>query len=90
MSDHDHGRAAASPDASSAVFSPVSSQPSLLAGDVGERLITRRAAVQSYADVGVTRSIDRKLAWTIGLGTAFNSVDNAKAHYLATGLAFRP
>lgn len=62
----------------------------LFSADLGERLVTHRASAQSFADFSLTRMLDRKLAWNVGVGTAFNPVADAKAHYLSTGLAFRP
>jgi len=57
--------------------------------DLGNRAVTRRAAEQSFGDISVKHLIFRKFAVNVGLGTAFNSVDNAKAHYLSSGLSFR-
>ncbi len=71
-----------------AEFTPVAR--TMLSADVGTRLVTRRSASQSFADLSLAQLLGRKVAWTIGLGTAFNPVANAKPHYLSTGLAFRP
>jgi hypothetical protein len=62
----------------------------VFSADLGARRVTHRATAQSFADFSLTRTLDHKLAWNVGVGTAFNPVANAKAHYLSTGLAFRP
>jgi hypothetical protein len=61
-----------------------------VSADVGVRLVSRRAAAQSFGDIAVSRSLRRKLTLRTGLGTAFNPVANTKAHYLSASLLFRP
>jgi len=61
-----------------------------LSVDIGSRLVGRRAGAQSFSDIGISHVVFRRFVINAGLGTAFNSVSNAKAHYLSTGLAFRP
>jgi hypothetical protein len=58
--------------------------------DLGARIITRHAAWQSFGDVSVTRLLRKKLAFDVGLGTAFNPVNDQKSHYLAAGFNFKP
>jgi hypothetical protein len=58
--------------------------------DVGTRVFTRHGRAQSFTDVGVDQVLNRKLVFTVGIGTTFNAVSNTKPHYLASGLTFRP
>jgi hypothetical protein len=53
--------------------------------DVGTRIIQRHGAAQSYGDIGINQWLHKNLAFAVGLGTTFNIVSNAKAHYLASG-----
>jgi hypothetical protein len=56
--------------------------------DVGERVVARHTVAQSYGDVAVNQRLRKNITFDVGLGTAFNMVSNAKAHYLASGLNF--
>jgi hypothetical protein len=58
--------------------------------DLGERVFTRHGHAQSFSDVGVDQVVNRKLTFTVGIGTTFNAVDNTKPHYLASGFTYRP
>jgi hypothetical protein len=49
-------------------------------------VVTRHSVAQSYGDVAVNERLRKNTTFTIGLGTTFNPVSNAKAHYLASGL----
>ena len=60
-----------------------------LSTDLGTRIVTRHAVAQSFGDFAVTRRFDRHLSFTVGLGTTFNAVNDAKAHYLASGFNYR-
>jgi hypothetical protein len=62
----------------------------VLSTDIGLRTVAMRTHAQSFSDVCLKRSLNRKLVFDVGLGTTFNSVANSKAHYLSTGLSFRP
>lgn len=53
--------------------------------DLGTRVAARRRVTQNYGDVAVNERLRRNLTFAIGLGTTFNPVSNAKAHYLAAG-----
>ena len=53
--------------------------------DLGERVVARHAAAQSFGDVAVNERLRKDLHFSVGLGTTFNPVSNAKAHYLASG-----
>jgi hypothetical protein len=53
--------------------------------DFGARIIVRHSVAQSYGDVALNQRLGRKVTFDVGLGTTFNSVSNAKAHYLASG-----
>lgn len=58
--------------------------------DLGTQAITRRASLQSFGDASVTQLLHKNLSLDVGIGSAFNPVKDTKAHYLATGLNFRP
>jgi hypothetical protein len=58
--------------------------------DLGARIVTRRQAWQSFGDISVTRLLGNNLAFDIGLGTAFNPVNDQKSHYLAAGFNVKP
>ncbi len=58
--------------------------------DLGARIITRHSSWQSFGDISVTQLLRKKLAFDVGLGTAFNPVNDQKSHYLAAGFNFRP
>ena len=56
--------------------------------DFGERVVVRRSVAQSYGDVAVNERLRKNVTFAVGLGTTFNPVSNAKAHYLASGFNF--
>jgi hypothetical protein len=56
--------------------------------DIGTRIVTRHSVAQSYGDVAINERIRKNTTFDVGLGTTFNPVSNAKAHYLASGLNF--
>jgi hypothetical protein len=60
-----------------------------LTTDLGTRLVTRRGVAQSFGDIGVNQRLHGNLLFTVGVGTSFNAVSNAKAHYLASGFTYR-
>jgi hypothetical protein len=53
--------------------------------DLGTRITQRHSVAQSYGDVAVNQRLRKSVTFAIGLGTTFNVVSNAKAHYLASG-----
>lgn len=53
--------------------------------DLGARIIVRHSVAQSYGDIAVNERLRKNLTFAVGLGTTFNPVLNAKAHYLASG-----
>jgi len=53
--------------------------------DFGERIVAKHAVAQSYGDVAVNQRLGKNTTFDVGLGTTFNMVSNAKAHYLASG-----
>jgi hypothetical protein len=56
--------------------------------DFGERIVARHAVAQSYGDLAVNQRLRKNITFDVGLGTTFNMVSNAKAHYLASGFNF--
>jgi hypothetical protein len=62
----------------------------VLSTDIGLRTVATRTHAQSFSDVCIKQSLNRQLVFDLGLGTTFISVANSKAHYLSTGLSFRP
>jgi hypothetical protein len=56
-----------------------------ISADLGARILVRHGAAQNYGDVAVNERLRRNLTFDVGLGTTFNPVSNAKAHYLASG-----
>jgi hypothetical protein len=58
--------------------------------DIGVRSVAARAHSQSFGDLCIKRLLYRKLMFDAGIGTAFNPVDHAKAHYISAGLSFQP
>ncbi len=56
--------------------------------DVGARVVTRHSVAQAYGDIAVSERLRKNCTFAVGLGTTFNPVSNAKAHYLASGLNF--
>ncbi len=59
-----------------------------ISADLGERLVERRSASQSYGDLAVSERLRKNVTFAVGLGTTFNPVSDAKAHYLASGFDF--
>jgi hypothetical protein len=57
--------------------------------DVGTRAVARRANLQNFGNVTADQRISKKMTFDAGLGTTFNPISNAKAHYLASGLNYR-
>jgi hypothetical protein len=53
--------------------------------DFGERVVARHSAQQTFGDVALNERLRKNLRFAVGLGTTFNAVSNAKAHYLASG-----
>jgi hypothetical protein len=53
--------------------------------DIGARFVVRHAVAQSYGDIAVNQQLRKNLTFAVGLGTTFNPVSDAKAHYLASG-----
>jgi len=60
-----------------------------LSTDLGTRFVRRRAHWQGFGDFSITQLLRKNLAFDTGIGTTFNPVSNAKAHYIAAGLDFR-
>ena len=56
--------------------------------DVGSREPARRAP-QNFGDIALNQFLSTHVAFKLGIGTAFNSAMNTKAHYLATGFNYR-
>jgi hypothetical protein len=56
----------------------------------GSRLVSRREVAQQAGNLGIDQVLTKKLVFTVGVGTKFNAVNNAKAHYLASGFTYRP
>jgi hypothetical protein len=53
--------------------------------DLGERVVARHSSPQTFGDVAVNERLHKNLHFSVGLGTTFNPVSDAKAHYLASG-----
>jgi hypothetical protein len=53
--------------------------------DVGSRVVAHGAVAQTFADVSISERLRSNLGFALGIGTTFNGVENAKAHYLASG-----
>jgi len=60
-----------------------------VATDLGSRALARFGRVQKFGDLSVTHVLHKNVAFDTGLGTAFNAMSNAKAHYLSAGLDIR-
>jgi len=58
--------------------------------DLGLRSVTAHAHPQSFADLCVKHLLSRRIMFDAGIGTTFDQVDHAKAHYVAAGLSLRP
>lgn len=56
--------------------------------DVGARVVARGTVAQGFGDISLNEVLRKNITWSIGLGTTFNPVGNAKAHYLASGFNF--
>jgi hypothetical protein len=56
---------------------------------IGSRALAFHNRSQTFGDVSVSRVLRKNLALDTGLGTTFNPVSNAKAHYLSAGLDFK-
>jgi hypothetical protein len=56
---------------------------------LGARIVTRHEHAQSFGDIAINERLRKQLEFSVGLGTAFNPVNNAKAHYLASGFNVR-
>jgi hypothetical protein len=62
-----------------------SSARTQISADLGARILLRHGAAQNYGDVAVNERLRKNLTFDVGLGTTFNPVSDAKAHYLASG-----
>lgn len=56
--------------------------------DIGARVVARGNVTQGYSDIALNEVLRKNISWAVGLGTTFNPVGNAKAHYLASGFNF--
>jgi opacity protein-like surface antigen len=56
-----------------------------VSADLGTRIVQLHTVAQSYGDIAVNERLRKNLTFAVGLGTTFNPVSNAKAHYLASG-----
>jgi hypothetical protein len=56
--------------------------------DIGARVVARGNVTQGYGDVAINELLRKNVTWSVGLGTTFNPVHDAKAHYLASGFNF--
>jgi hypothetical protein len=65
-----------------------SSARTQLSADLGTRILVRHGAAQNYGDVAVNERLRKNVTFSVGLGTTFNPVSDAKAHYLASGFNF--
>lgn len=59
-----------------------------ISADLGNREPAQRTS-QSFGDIALSQVFSRHVVFKLGLGTAFNSAMNSKAHYLATGFNYR-
>lgn len=59
-----------------------------ISADIGSREPGRRAP-QNFGDIAVDQFFSTHVAFKLGVGSAFNSAMNSKAHYLATGFDYR-
>lgn len=57
--------------------------------DLGSRISSRRSVAQSFGDASINQRLRRNLLFSVGVGTSFNPVGNAKSHYLASGFNVR-
>jgi hypothetical protein len=65
-----------------------SSAVTQISTDIGTRVVARRLVGQSYGDVSLNERLRKNVNFAVGVGTTFNPVSNAKAHYLASGFNF--
>jgi hypothetical protein len=63
-------------------------QRTQISTDIGARVVARGNVTQGYSDISLNEVLRKNLTWGVGLGTTFNPVGNAKAHYLASGFNF--
>jgi opacity protein-like surface antigen len=59
-----------------------------VSADLGSRIQAHHGVAQNYGDVAVNQRLHKNTTFAVGLGTTFNPVSNAKAHYLASGFNF--
>ncbi len=57
--------------------------------DLGTRVVARGTVAQSFSDIAINERLRKNLRFAVGLGTTFNPVSDAKAHYLASGFDFK-
>lgn len=60
-----------------------------ISADIGARVVTRYQRAQSFADIAVNELLRKHVNFSVGIGTTFNPVSDAKAHYLASGFNVR-
>lgn len=63
-------------------------QRTQISTDIGARVVARGNVTQGYSDISLNEVLRKNISWGVGLGTTFNPVGNAKAHYLASGFNF--
>ena len=56
--------------------------------DIGARVVARGNVTQGFSDIALNELLRKNITWGVGLGTTFNPVGDAKAHYLASGFSF--
>ncbi len=64
-------------------------QDTQISTGIGSRALAFHNRSQTFGDLSVSRVLRKNLALDTGLGTTFNPVSNAKAHYLSAGLDFK-
>ena len=69
-------------------FAYDSSPATQFSSDIGMRYVVRHSIAQRYGDVAVNQRLTKGVNFSVGLGTTFNLISNAKAHYLASGFNF--
>jgi hypothetical protein len=69
-------------------FAYDSSPATQISTDLGMRFVVRHSNAQRYGDVAVNERVRKGVNFSVGLGTTFNPISNAKAHYLASGFNF--
>jgi hypothetical protein len=60
-----------------------------LSTSVGTRTFGRVSTPQQFGNVALNELLRRNVSFNVGLGTTFNPISNAKAHYLASGVNVR-